>query len=252
MKKLYTIISLLFVSAAAMAQVNVTYRVDVTNYIVGTPLGPGGMRVGGNFATVGNNNSILDWSPSDAASAMTDLGGNIWSITVNYPASAVGTTQLFKFVNDNWGTNEGTDPGNTIATGGCGVDDGAGNINRTVTVPATDLALEYCFDQCLQCDGSSPVVTSVKSISNAKFGLNNAPNPVRNNTIFSYSLNRTAAVALTVVDALGKEVATLVNGVQSAGAQNIKWTPASLSNGVYFYTLTIDGEKVSRKLIINR
>ena len=135
--------------------VNITFKVDVTAYLAGgATLGAGGIRVGGAFAdlsgTLTNGTAMLNWNPTDAASALTDLGNNIWAITVTFPADKVGSTLYYKFVNDNWGTNEGTAATSTIATGGCGVDDGAGNINRTLTIPSADATLTFCWDQCTE------------------------------------------------------------------------------------------------------
>ncbi|MGA1364730.1 MAG: hypothetical protein ACO31C_07290, partial [Schleiferiaceae bacterium] len=91
MKKTLTLAAAL-VASAAFAQVSVTYKVDITDYLgAGNTLGANGMRVGGNFADQGattGGNAMVNWSPSDANSAMTDEGNNIWSITVDYPASA--------------------------------------------------------------------------------------------------------------------------------------------------------------------
>lgn len=141
-------------SIGAFAQtVNVTYQVDVTAYLAaGNTLSTNGIRVGGNFVT--NDASNADWTPSDASNAMMDMGNNIWSITVAYPVANVGATQSYKFISGDWGTNEGTDPANTIATGGCGVDDGSGNINRQLVFLATDVTVCYLWDACTSCAAS--------------------------------------------------------------------------------------------------
>ncbi|MFH1197990.1 MAG: T9SS type A sorting domain-containing protein [bacterium] len=44
-------------------------------------------------------------------------------------------------------------------------------------------------------------------------------------------------VSLKIFDALGREVATLVNERQTAGTHQIKFDGTSLSSGVYFYKL---------------
>jgi hypothetical protein len=103
MKKTLTLAAAL-VASAAFAQVSVTYKVDITDYLGGgATLGAAGMRIGGNFATqtaTNGTNAMVDWSPSNQYSAMTDEGSNIWAITVTYPSTAVGATQLYKFVNN--------------------------------------------------------------------------------------------------------------------------------------------------------
>ena len=130
------------------APVTVTYQVDVTDYISGgATLNTNGIRVGGNFSTIGA--SLPDWTPSNAACAMTDLGNGLWSIAVTYPASAIGTTQLYKFVNGDWGTNEGIAT-SLIAVDGCGINDN-GNINRQLVIPATNTTYTFCWDKCTAC-----------------------------------------------------------------------------------------------------
>ncbi|MEY3504446.1 MAG: hypothetical protein RL349_1039, partial [Bacteroidota bacterium] len=126
---------------------DVTYKVDVTNYLAANTLAANGIRIGGNFGD--NGSSTASWTPSDPSCAMTDEGNNIWAITVSYPVASLGATQLYKFVNGDWGSNEGTDPANTIAVDSCGVDDGGGNINRTYALmPGT---VCYVWDACTAC-----------------------------------------------------------------------------------------------------
>ncbi|MEW6512051.1 MAG: T9SS type A sorting domain-containing protein [Bacteroidota bacterium] len=64
----------------------------------------------------------------------------------------------------------------------------------------------------------------------------NFPNPFNPSTVISYSLPFDSRVTLKVFNLLGQEVATLVNGVVSAGAHQVEWHPAQTS-GVYFYRL---------------
>ena len=126
----------LFSITMVSAQVTVTYKVDISNYLAGgATLGANGIRIGGNFTAL--NSPLPDWTPSAVQCGMTNTGNNIWSISVTYPSTSVGQTQTYKFVNNNWGTNEGV-AGSTIASGGCGEDDGGGNINRKLVIPAVN------------------------------------------------------------------------------------------------------------------
>ena len=249
MKKTLTLAAAL-VASAAFAQVSVTYKVDITDYLgAGNTLGANGMRVGGNFAdqtaTVGGN-AMVNWSPSDANSAMTDEGNNIWSITVDYPASAVGASHFYKFVNNDWGTNEGTDPASTIATGGCGVDDGAGNINRTITIPSANAAFLYCFDACLQCDGTSPVLSIEK---NEVVALTVSPNPTTGAVSLEFSTRAAGFAGINVVNILGQSVMSFERAVE-AGVNTLN-ADLNVANGTYFLEVTVDGAKSVKRVVVN-
>ncbi|MFN0275384.1 MAG: T9SS type A sorting domain-containing protein [Chitinophagales bacterium] len=250
MKKVYSIFSLILIATIASAQVNVTYQVDITNYLAaGNTLGANGIRVGGNFTTTDASTGVADWTPSDPTCAMADLGSNIWSITVTYSSAAIGLEQLYKFVNNDWGTNEGTDVANTIGADGCGLDDGAGNVNRTLTIPDADVTLQYCWDACFKCDGSSPEVTSINEITY----LNSAsvsPNPVMSSTAFSYTLTSAQNISLNVYDMMGNLVTTVAQDVaQPAGFNTITYDASELAAGNYIYRFEIGGKVASGTFI---
>ncbi len=236
MKKIFTILSVLGLSIASYAQVTVTYQVDINAYIAaGNTLNANGMRVGGNFTS--NGAAVLDWTPADAASAMTDLGNGIWSIDVTYPTASVGATQYYKFVNGDWGTNEGTDPANTIATGGCGVDDGSGNINRTLTIPSSNTTLCYAWDACTACAAG----LTEAAINNVVV----SPNPVNETATFTFALNGSNDVTITLFDLTGKVVSTTTVSNQSSAAVNT----AALNAGTYIYTVKAGESTVTGKIV---
>jgi len=248
MKKIYTLFSALFVSGAMMAQVNVTYMVDITNYLAaGNVLGANGIRVGGDFAATGGMNgatAMAAWTPSDPTCALVDMGANVWSITVTYPTSSIGMTQLYKFVNNDWGTNEGTDAGNTIATDGCGVDDGGGNINRTTIVPDADLTLLYCWDACFQCDGSDPIIISSVEEYTAISNLSVSPNPAMTNTNINFNLGEASDVTINVFNLMGQQMMSLNQGTVAAGTHNFALDMSGIPAGSYVYHV-VAGESVT-------
>jgi hypothetical protein len=65
----------------------------------------------------------------------------------------------------------------------------------------------------------------------------NFPNPFNPSTRISYTLPAEAFVNLTVFDALGRKVATLVKGRMAPGTHTAEWRPSSASSGVYFYRI---------------
>ncbi|MBK8342890.1 MAG: T9SS type A sorting domain-containing protein [Bacteroidetes bacterium] len=252
MKKIYSFLSILFVTGALTAQVNVTYMVDITNYLAaGNTLGAGGIRIGGDFAATGGMNgatAMAAWTPSDPTCALTDMGSNVWSITVTYPTSSIGMTQPYKFVNNDWGTNEGTDAATTIATDGCGTDDGGGNINRTLLIPDADVMLQYCWDACFKCDGSAPEVLGVENV-NAISGVVVSPNPVSTNATISFNLTTGAEVSVSIMNMMGQEVLTVANANEVAGNHAYSIDVTSLPAGNYVFRV-IAGDAVTSGNIV--
>jgi hypothetical protein len=221
---------------------DVTYKVDITNYLTANTLAANGMRVGGNFTDNGATvaaGPVANWSPADANSAMTDEGNNIWSITMSYPVASLGLTQLYKFVNGDWGANEGTDVANTIATDSCGVDDGAGNINRTYTImPGT---VCYVWDACTAC--------GVSVAENAIANLTVAPNPATDVVNFTFEANNAAVATVTIFDLAGKAVATQT--VATSATTTVEMNTTALQAGSYIYNV-VAGDKVATGKLIKQ
>ena len=221
---------------------DVTYKVDVTNYLAANTLAANGIRVGGNFTDNGATvaaGPVANWSPGDANSAMTDEGNNIWSITVSYPVASIGATQFYKFVNGDWGANEGTDAANTIAVDSCGVDDGAGNINRTYALmPGT---VCYVWDACTAC--------GVSVAENAIANLTVAPNPATDVVNFTFEANNAAVATVTIFDLAGKAVATQT--VATSATTTVEMNTTALQAGSYIYNV-VAGDKVATGKLIKQ
>ena len=165
---LYTVTTIT-VNTACISFNNVTFSVDITNYLrAGNILGSGGIRIAGDFPSIGS--TLPFWIPTAAGCAMTKQGSsNVWSITISVPDTAVGKSFEYKFVNTNWGTNEGTDLSNTLFVGGCGVANQSNN--RFLILPNADTSVAYCWDQCSVCNIAANLPTvrtnAVSNVSNA-------------------------------------------------------------------------------------
>ncbi len=81
--------------------------------------------------------------------------------------------------------------------------------------------------------------------------LQNFPNPFNPTTFISYHLAEQSNVKLKVFDLLGREVAVLVNGIQSAGIYNIELNAGKvgLTSGIYLYQLISDSNGKSGRYI---
>ncbi len=84
----------------------------------------------------------------------------------------------------------------------------------------------------------------------SKFELSqNYPNPFNPSTNLEFGISELGFVSMKVYDASGKEVASLVNEVKPAGYYSVSFNGASLSSGIYFYTLSA-GNFISTKRMI--
>jgi Cu/Zn superoxide dismutase len=80
--------------------------------------------------------------------------------------------------------------------------------------------------------------------------LQNYPNPFNPATQIRYNLPEASRVRLTVYNALGQEVARLVNAPQGAGTYTVAWDAAEFSSGLYYYQLEAGGFKDVRKMLL--
>jgi hypothetical protein len=78
----------------------------------------------------------------------------------------------------------------------------------------------------------------------------NFPNPFNPSTRISYSIPKDGFVKITVFDILGKEVGTLVNNVQTAGAYILEYNASSLTSGIYFYKLESGNFVDTKKMVL--
>jgi hypothetical protein len=80
--------------------------------------------------------------------------------------------------------------------------------------------------------------------------MQNYPNPFNPSTTINYQLPMISYVTLKVYDILGREVKTLINGIQQAGTHSVIFNAAGLSSGVYFYRLNSANFVQTKKLIV--
>jgi hypothetical protein len=78
----------------------------------------------------------------------------------------------------------------------------------------------------------------------------NYPNPFNPSTMFEYAIGTTQHVRVKVFDALGREVATLVDGVQTANTYQVTFDASALPSGVYLYQVQAGSQVVTRKMML--
>lgn len=68
----------------------------------------------------------------------------------------------------------------------------------------------------------------------------NYPNPFNPSTTINFDLPFDSKVSIKLFDVSGKEVATLVNDVKTAGYYTVKFNGSNLSSGIYFYRISAE------------
>ncbi|GAB5407710.1 MAG: hypothetical protein BalsKO_00750 [Balneolaceae bacterium] len=83
------------------------------------------------------------------------------------------------------------------------------------------------------------------------FVLNqNYPNPFNPSTTIRFELPETGVTSLKVFDAIGREVATLIDGIKTQGVHSQKFDASDLSSGVYFYVLKSGDFTQTQKMLL--
>lgn len=101
---------------------------------------------------------------------------------------------------------------------------------------------------------SKHVVTNVptdgKTLPSSFTLMQNYPNPFNPSTKIQFALPVVGNVSLTVFDMLGREVATLVNGMKDAGTHTVPFNARNLASGLYFYTLKSGSFVETKKMML--
>jgi len=119
------------------------------------------------------------------------------------------------------------------------------NSNRTVTKPLTAPAgyIKFTVD--------NPTSISSNENSPVEFELSqNFPNPFNPQTVIGFVIGNREHVELTVYDALGRNVATLVDEIREAGSQSVTFDATALSAGVYYYRLSAGEFTDVKKMVV--
>lgn len=91
----------------------------------------------------------------------------------------------------------------------------------------------------------------IDNIAPDKFELaQNYPNPFNPITTINYQLPVSGNVTLNVYDALGRQVATLVNEFKNGGRYSVEFDASKLSSGIYFYELRSGNFASVKKLVL--
>lgn len=109
-----------------------------------------------------------------------------------------------------------------------------------------DVELDNSYSEFVNADGkvisaALKAATAEKYVPTEYTLSQNYPNPFNPSTTIAYELPMNGKVNLVVFNALGEEVATLVNAIQEAGSYKVNFNAHNLTSGIYFYRLNVEG-----------
>jgi hypothetical protein len=79
---------------------------------------------------------------------------------------------------------------------------------------------------------------------------NSYPNPFKPITNIGYTVEKAAHVSLKIYDVRGRLVKTLVDAVRTPNTYQEVWNADNAPSGVYFYSLTVNGQKIDTKRMV--
>ena len=80
----------------------------------------------------------------------------------------------------------------------------------------------------------------------------NVPNPAHNISTIAYELVSSENVQFEVYDLTGKIVMTINEGSRPAGVNSIVLNTEDLNSGIYYYSIIIDGDRLTKKMVVTK
>ncbi len=166
-------------------------------------------------------------------SGKTDL----WILRFTADGDTLWTKTLGTSKNDMLSSIKTTSDGGYLL---CGTTDEKDNLYRS------DLMVIKLAPKVLGIEEKQQILPSDISL------FQNYPNPFNSITNISYSLKSASNVKITIYDATGKRIYTLIDKNQQPAQHNVKFNGTNLTSGVYYYQLETDFQKQTRKMILMR
>ena len=145
-----------------------------------------------------------------------------------------------------------------LTVGSSGQWDQTGLIDHAVTLKGGTLTIWYGgadgYNTWQIGYATSPLgPTEVKPVQDTprEFKLQqNYPNPFNPSTTIEYDVPARAHIILKVYNALGQDVATLVDEERAPGSYSTVWDAKGVASGTYWSRMTADGRSIVQKMIL--
>jgi len=164
---------------------------------------------------------------------MEEIDTDLYSVTLVIPQNS---TYFYRFVN---GTTEESVPDE------CGVDDGTGTLERSLTVAEESAIVvdPVCFALCQTC-----ILDGIETIPNAKLSI--APNP--SNGLLNYSLNmeEISDLQLVITNAIGEVI--YQNYLENQSTYQEKVDLTTYPNGLYWVRFTNEKQQLVEPFVLQR
>lgn len=134
------------------------------------------------------------------------------------------------------------DENNEVSVMSAQIGAGAVLYNDGASSQANSVFIVRGVEDFLEVDNNATISTS----------LNAYPNPATDNVNINFSINESSTVAVSIVSVTGDVVYNNNLGSLTSGTYNQNVNASELANGVYFYTLNVNGNVTTKKLVISK
>lgn len=180
-----------------------------------------------------------NWAARDGNTIVADTNNFIW-----YMDAGFGNNNVLYTITQEYGSSGPiSNPSNGILFG----DASASMVFRAIEV---DNSLNLINNTEPNCNVPVGIISNPNSNKLDFELLQNYPNPVRDQTQIEFRIKKDAHVTLTVKDIYSRTNILLLDNELGPGIYQTKFEPKDLADGVYFYTLTIGQQSISKKMVI--
>lgn len=183
-------------------------------------------------------NSKPIFSDYDADGDYDLFVGNIGGKIFWWKNTGTASAPLFEFQNDAFGD---IDPLRESAPAFCDIDDDG---DSDLFVGTSKGGIQFYRNQRIQSNVEEEAFPRHVQL------FQNYPNPFNPITEIRYRTSEVGVVILKVYTMLGKEIAVLVNEIQSPGEKSVVWNANEFPSGVYYYSLFTGSNLSVRKMVL--